>query len=94
MKEQAIQKKIINYCRSRGAVVYNITQAYPNGCPDLLVCYRGHFIGIEVKRPETKSKVTALQQLNLSKIKKAQGHSLVAYNLEPVEELLNCLSAS
>lgn len=47
------------------------------GTPDFLVCYRGKFFGIETKAG--KGKTTALQELNLTRIRDAGGIALVVY---------------
>ena len=52
--EKVIQSKIKSYLETRGAYVVKVIQASKSGVPDLLVCYKRLFIGIEVKRPSTK----------------------------------------
>ena len=53
-----------------------VTGGYGNsGAPDFLVCLNGKFIGIETKAG--KGKTTLLQDLNLDKIRKAEGFALV-----------------
>ena len=88
MKEQDIQKKIIAYLEELGAYVVKVVSATKAGVPDLLVCYEGKFIAIEVKKPETRNNVSALQSYNLSKIENAGGYSLVAWSVEMVKEFL------
>ena len=88
MKEQDIQKKIIAYLEELGAYVVKVVSATKAGVPDLLVCYEGKFIAIEVKTPETRNNVSALQSYNLSKIENASGYSLVAWSVEMVKEFL------
>lgn len=88
MKEQDIQKKIINYLEDIGAYVVKVVSATKAGVPDLLVCYEGKFIAIEVKTLETRNNVSALQSYNLSKIENAGGYSLVAWSVEMVKEFL------
>lgn len=69
-----------------------IGSGYGNsGVPDFLVCYRGWFIGIEAKAG--KGKTTALQDLNLDKIKKSGGLTLIIneFNLQGVNSLLDTL---
>ena len=69
-----------------------IGSGYGNsGVPDFLVCYKGWFIGIEAKAG--KGKTTALQDLNLDKIKKAGGLTLIIneFNLQGINALLNTL---
>ena len=53
-----------------------VTGGFGNsGVPDLLVCYKGRFIGIECKAG--KGKLTALQQHNLNAIGLSGGIALV-----------------
>jgi len=54
MKEQDYQKKIINYLEKNGAYVVKISVASKKGVPDIIACYRGRFLGIEVKTPITR----------------------------------------
>lgn len=56
------------------------------GIPDLLCCWRGTFIGLEVKMPgEEPSKV---QIVNLERIRKAGGVAEVVTSVEEVEAIL------
>lgn len=48
-----------------------------SGIPDLLVCYKGLFIAIELKAP--KGKPSDLQMWNLSKIHDAGGFAWLLY---------------
>jgi len=60
-----------------------------SGVPDIIVCFKGHFIGIECKSGDNKP--TALQELNLRQICENGGRSIVVneLNLEHLEEWLN-----
>ena len=86
--EKVIQSKIKTYLESKGAYVVKVIQATKSGVPDLLVCYKGLFIGIEVKKPSTKNNVSKLQQHNLNLIRIADGVGIVAWELDRVVELL------
>ena len=69
-----------------------IGSGYGNsGVPDFLVCYKGWFIGIEAKAG--KGKTTALQDMNLEKIEKAGGMTLIIneFNLQSINNLLNTI---
>ena len=88
MTESLIQSKIIKHLESIGAYVIKTISTNKAGVPDLLVCYKGLFIGIEVKRPETKNKVSKLQGHHLAKIEQAEGLSMVAWNVEMVKEFI------
>ena len=58
------------------------------GIPDIIGCYNGRFLGIECKAG--KGKTTALQDLELEKIRQAKGFAYVANenNLHDLKELL------
>ena len=60
-----------------------------SGVPDFLVCHNGRFIGIEAKAGDGKT--TALQDMNLQKIRDAGGKALVVneHNLSELQELLD-----
>lgn len=88
MTEQQIQTKIIQYLKSQGAYAVKVVQATKAGVPDILACYKGQFIGIEVKRPDKLCTVSKLQSSNLAKIKEAHGLACVAVSIEEVEIVL------
>lgn len=50
--------------------------------PDILGCYRGRFVAIEVKHPHTSHGVTPGQQATIDKINAAGGTADVAYSVE------------
>lgn len=86
--EQAIQSDILKYLKSVGAYTIKVAAATKSGVPDIICCYKGRFIAIEVKRPETKTKVSPLQLVNIIKIEEAQGSALVAWGKEMVKTFI------
>jgi hypothetical protein len=69
--------------------VMPVTGGYgTQGAPDFLVCHRGKFIGIETKAG--RGKTTALQDMNLQRIRTAGGVALVVYetDIEMLREVL------
>ena len=86
--EKQIQAKIKSYLENKGAYVVKVIQATKAGVPDILACYKGLFIGIEVKKPSTKNNVSKLQQHNLNLIKAAEGRCIVAWDVEMVKEFI------
>jgi len=91
--EKDIQKAIIDYLQYLGAVVVKVnnvgiykkdTNSYiPTrqlGVSDLLVCYKGKFIAIEVKRKG--GKLTLHQEGFLEDVKGGGGIAFVAYSLD------------
>lgn len=91
MKEQLIQSKLISELEKLGAYVVKVIAASRKGVPDLLVCHKGRFIGIEVKHEASKNRVTPLQALNLQRISKAGGASFVVYNEETINHVVRML---
>jgi len=87
--EQQVQKKITNFLEKQGAYVVKVVSATKAGVPDILACYKGRFLGIEVKKPSTKNNTSKLQDYNLDKIVEASGLSCVAWEVDQVEDLLD-----
>lgn len=98
MREAQIQSIILQNLRNRGAYVVKVIVATKTGIPDIVCCYKGKFIGIEVKRPEAIKTVTELQKYNLEEIKKAGGISIVATSaldvIRVLEEIDETIAAS
>jgi hypothetical protein len=90
--ESKVKKKVHALLKERGAYAVNyIGGAYANnGTPDILVCSRGRFIGIECKAG--RGKPTALQIKNLRDIERAGGLGLVI-NETNLDYLTECLDA-
>jgi Holliday junction resolvase len=87
--EAAVVRRITRLLDARGAWWVKTTGVSKVGCPDLLVCYRGRFLAIEVKRSvESSYQLTPKQQHELRKIRKADGHAYVAYSEDDVKLVL------
>ena len=58
------------------------------GIPDVIACYKGHFIGIECKAGSKQP--TALQQRELDNIEKAEGTGILinADNIDILKDIL------
>ena len=85
MLEKDIVNSIKKALTKKGAwVVKTHGSLHVAGLPDLIVCYEGRFIGIEVKRPETRHTVTPRQQKVLDLIEEAGGQGFVATSVEEV----------
>ena len=91
MKEQDIQKKIINYLKSIGAYSIKVIQANIAGVSDIVACVPvetqegtvGRFVAIEVKRRGNKP--TKLQEHHLHLVRMSGGKAFVAYDVLDVE---------
>lgn len=80
--EKKVKKKVRAILDELGAYyIMPVTGGYGSqGAPDFLVCLKGRFVGIETKAG--KGKTTALQDLNLQKIRDAGGVALVIYETD------------
>ena len=87
--EQAIQSDILKYLKSVGAYTIKVSAATKAGIPDIICCYKGRFIAIEVKRPEAKTNVSPLQVANITMLINAQGEAIVAWDKEMVKTFID-----
>ncbi len=67
--ENAIRAQIVDYLRTNGArpIKYHGGPMSEAGIPDLLVCYRGRFVYMEIKKPgeyPTKLQANRMRQLD------------------------------
>ena len=78
--EKKFENKIKEKLHERGAwrVKFFANAFTPAGVPDILACYRGRFLGIEVKGG-TGYGLTDLQKYNLKKIREAGGIGVCVY---------------
>ena len=76
-RESVFQRRLIKKLEERGAYVVNIwgNGFMKAGIPDLLVCYKGHFLGLELKTDTGKP--SELQLAHLKMIHKAGGMSML-----------------
>lgn len=91
MKESTVQGRIIQALEQRGAWVVKVHQTGRGrrGIPDVIACYRGIFLAIEVKAPGGQT--TDHQRVQLRQIQAAGGHAMVASSVSKVMLLLDAL---
>ena len=75
--EAKVKKKVVAQLKEMGAYYfYPVTGGYGfSGVPDIVGCYKGIFFGIECKAGGNKP--TALQDKNLTDIRKQKGIAVV-----------------
>lgn len=78
-QEKQFENKVKKYLKDQGCWVLKTWSngIQREGIPDLLVCWKGYFLGIELKAEN--GKVSDLQQWNLDQIGKAGGIGIVLY---------------
>src|SRR3990167_3307647 len=87
--ELTIRTAIVRWLRAQGAYVLVTTGVSTAGTPDLLVCYRGCFIALEVKA--LGGRTTPLQEVHLELVGGAGGAAAVVRSVESVASLLQNL---
>jgi hypothetical protein len=96
MKKAPLESRIVLHVKmmleARGAFVVKIhgSPLQVAGLPDLMGCYRGYFIGLEVKRPGGEA--TKLQEFMLSRIARAGGVARTIHSVEEAEAVLNSIT--
>lgn len=88
MREQAIQAKILRYLKKSGCYAVKVIQANKAGVPDILCCYKGHFLAFEVKTPETTKRYSKLQDYNIREIRKCGGFAYIVSSEDEIREVL------
>jgi Holliday junction resolvase len=90
--EKKVKEKVVKKLKSLGAYYfYPVANGFGrSGVPDIVACYNGRFIGIEVKYDASKNPPTELQKYNLAQIDDADGIALVI-DRHNVDELLSIL---
>ena len=90
MREKAIETKIKIYLFKIGAYFIKIhgSNFQEPGIPDIIACYKGRFIGIEVKAPGKLTNQSEQQKIHQRNIEKAEGIYLLTDSLDDVKKLI------
>jgi hypothetical protein len=99
VKEKVIQAEIIDYVRRRGGWCYKakavnlvgdgVLAPTDKGVPDLIACYKGLFVAIEVKAAVNGKKVSGEQVAQIAKIRDAGGIAEVCWTTRQVARILD-----
>ena len=86
--ESQIQAAILRFLRSLGAYCWAVKAAVCNerGVPDIICCYRGKFVGFEVKT--AKGRISGPQRVQNERIRRACGRAVVVRTVEDVKTVL------
>jgi len=83
MTEADLTRKLIKYLKSQGAYAVKIHgNMYTAGLPDIVGCYNGVFLGLEVKKPGRVNTLTKLQAKTLDDISDSGGVACVVTDIE------------
>jgi len=84
--ESEIQAQILRWLREHGIFAFKVAMASPNGIPDVICCFDGKFIALEIKRNE-RSRVAPLQWRRKDDIESAGGEAYIVWSVEMVKEI-------
>ena len=86
--EKIVQKEILQYLKSIGCYSIKTVVCNRDGISDLIVCFEGRFIGIEVKS-ESKgiSGLSARQKLELRNLNDSGGFGFCSNSLEHTKSI-------
>lgn len=94
-REKDLKRDVVNDLNRRGAWIFDQpmskkTRGRP-GVPDIIVCYRGYFLAVELKAAgET---LRADQAREAVEIRKARGRFVLAYSVNDVIEAIRGIDA-
>lgn len=89
MREKVIENKIKAYLKTiKGLYFFKEHGGLYGtaGVPDIICCYKGLFIALEVKGPD--GKLTTLQEATIKRIKDAYGIAEVVRSVEDVKTII------
>lgn len=86
--ESRLQRAIQHALMNRGAFVFKVhgSQYMMTGLPDLVLCYRGWFVALEVKMPGNDA--SPAQKLRIKQIRKAGGRAYVVRSVAAALKVL------
>ena len=89
--ESQIQAAILKFLRTLGPICWVIKAAVCNerGVPDILCCYRGRFVGFEVKT--AKGRISGPQRTQNERIAAAGGRAVVVRSVADVRAVLGTI---
>lgn len=89
-RESKLSRRIMDHLRTKGAFCFKVhgSEHMMAGLPDVICCYRGYFIGFEVKNPESRANVSKIQEHVHERIREAEGRCYVVCGPEEAASLL------
>jgi hypothetical protein len=84
MNEKQLENRMKKYLSNKNIYHFKVhgNGFMRSGIPDLICCVNGHFVAIEIKRPDGKGKVSKLQEIEIDRIKRSNGIAVVMNNYD------------
>ena len=84
--EAALQLKVLRYLRlNDGCRVFRVAASSTRGAPDIVCCFNGKFVAIELKSGNYNAKLSANQKLIKDDIERCGGTFLCIRSLNELE---------
>lgn len=93
MLERDIEKYLVKKIKSIGGLSYKWTSPSVRGVPDRIVIYKSKVLFVELKAPNRKNNLSALQEFQINKLKENGAKVLVVASKEEVDSLVGDLLA-
>jgi penicillin-binding protein-related factor A (putative recombinase) len=95
MREKQLQDQCVDYLTERGIyhVVTHGNAFERRGRPDIYLCYRGRFVGVELKKGSEETP-TPLQMKHLREIRESGGIGEWITSLEELKSLLSSIDST
>lgn len=87
--ETKIQRDIQKFLNDNKILNWRNSDQKTSGMPDLMACYKGFLIGLEVKTPTGRA--TELQERKINIIKRAGGYGLFPTSVQDVAKLIHLI---
>ena len=90
--ESEFQRDAIKYIESRNGYIVKVTVSSYNkkGTPDLIICFKGRFVAIELKVKDNKP--SKIQETKMKQIVRAGGIAKPAWTIQEIKEILDEIS--
>lgn len=90
-RESRLSRQIMNAVRAQGHFCFKVhgSEYMMAGLPDIIVCARGLFIGLETKNPESREKVSPRQEFVHGQINSAGGVARVVTSAREALAVIN-----
>lgn len=84
--ERALVDKMLKWLKSIGAYTIKTSDKFTSGIPDLIICYEGRTIFVEVKT--YKGKVSEIQKYTISQIRERLCEAYICRDLEQLKLIM------
>jgi hypothetical protein len=86
--ENKLQKYLVAQCKSHDILCRKLRAEGRRGWPDMILIFEGHIVFIELKNPNGKGELSALQELEIKEIKDHGAAAVVVDSFVGVDHVI------